>query len=227
LEWIKQQESLPERKRKFMWQFQKHQNQQSGWAKNGLYIEGIATRYSNFANEPALKCTKCTKVFSHPYRSGGTTTTLNRHRCNVQIQTEGNDQTSIKAALMQRTPLEKLTAALVREEVLKFFITGNIPFAQADNQHLKNLVHWIKTIDEQTVAISRKVIRNLLTNGSKEAREDLRYLFETLDSKVSLALDAWSSHNGYSFLGNSPESHTNCRQINDLHQFVCDVEEMC
>jgi hypothetical protein len=109
---------------------------------------------------------------------------------------------------MRRPPREKVTAAMVRAEVLKFFITGNVPFAQADNEHLKTLVHWIKTIDEQEVVISRKIVRNLLINGSKETREDLRLLFKNLDSKVSLALDAWSSHNEYSFLGQSPESHT-------------------
>jgi hypothetical protein len=173
-----------------------------------LYIEGITTRSYNIVNEPVLKCTKCSKLFAHPYRFGSTTTTLNLHRCNTPAKTEQNGQPSIKEALMRRPPREKVTAAMVRAEVLKFFITGNVPFAQADNEHLKTLVHWIKTIDEQEVVISRKVVRNLLINGSKEAREDLCLLFKNLDSKVSLALDAWRSRNGYSFLRKSPESHT-------------------
>lgn len=110
---------------------------------------------------------------------------------------------------MRRTPREKVTPTIVGVEVLKFFITGNVPFAQANSEHLKTLVHWIKTIDEQEVMISCKVIDNLLTNGSKKAHEDLCLLFKNIDSKVSLALDAWSSRNGYSFLGKSPKSHTN------------------
>jgi hypothetical protein len=193
----------------FVWQFEKPESKRSEW--NALFKEGIALpgHHAN-SGEPLLKCSKCSAILQHPYKSRGSTTTLNRHPCYKAPKPQDANQRSIESSFNGRTPREQVTSEMVRQEVLKFFITGNVAFAAADNQHFQNIIHWIKCIDGKEVSISRKVVRNMLSNGSAEARESLREVFKDLDSKVSLALDAWSSRNGYSFLGTFP-CHTQNR----------------
>jgi hypothetical protein len=196
----------------FAWQFQK--STKAAWHE--FFVEGIATS-GKVKNEPTLKCKKCSTKLGHPYMLDGGTSTLNRHPCyKKKNPTKADDQPAITSFTPGRIPREQVTAELVRQEAFKFIMSGNVAFAQADNPHLQNLLSWIKTVDEKEVKFSRKIVRRMLQNGSKEAREGLRVLFDELDSKVSLALDAWSSRNGYSFLGIFPMSHTNSLQIYNL-----------
>jgi hypothetical protein len=95
----------------------------------------------------------------------------------------------------------RVTLKSVQEEILKFFVSGNISFLQANNVHFRNLMNWISVADAQNVSISRRQIRTLLSNHALTAAEELKSIFSDGDSKISLALDAWSSRNGHAFLG--------------------------
>jgi hypothetical protein len=54
---------------------------------------------------------------------------------------------------------------------------------------------------------SRKVIRQRLHEHADISTEELHELLATNDSKVSLALDCWSSRSNYGFMGIIP-SHS-------------------
>ena len=53
----------------------------------------------------------------------------------------------------------------------------------------------------ESIPISRKRIRTLLRDHAQRAREELKSILSSVDSKISLALDCWSSRNGHAFLG--------------------------
>jgi predicted HTH transcriptional regulator len=56
-----------------------------------------------------------------------------------------------------RVPL-KITQDLVEEMILKFFVSGNIPFQQADNEHFHALVSLIKVNDQQAHCPSKRTV---------------------------------------------------------------------
>ena len=93
---------------------------------------------------------------------------------------------------------------LITELILKFFISGNISFQQGENEYLQRLIKLIP-IDGNTFARcpSREVIRSRLTQHADIAADDLKSMLLDNDSKVSLALDCWTSRTNSAFLGTS------------------------
>jgi hypothetical protein len=95
-----------------------------------------------------------------------------------------------------------LTQDVVTEQVLKLFISGNIPFNQVENPEFKKLIHYIQlTNGNHAQTPSRKVLRDRLRKHHRVSKDELKVRFNTLDSKISLALDAWSTRNMQAFLG--------------------------
>jgi hypothetical protein len=47
-----------------------------------------------------------------------------------------------------------ITKEALEEQILKFFVSGNIPFAQADNPHFRSLISMIKINKEPAHAPS-------------------------------------------------------------------------
>lgn len=138
---------VEEGKGKFVWQFEK--SPKAAWHES--FVEGITTAGHKVVKEPILKCKKCSAKLGHPYKLDGATSTLNRHRCYAESRTKSkkvDDQPAITLFTAGRILREKVTAEMVRQEALKFIITGNVAFAQADNPHFQQLLYWIKTIDE-------------------------------------------------------------------------------
>ena len=92
----------------------------------------------------------------------------------------------------------------ITELILKFFISGNVSFQQGENEYLQRLIKLIP-INGNTFARcpSRKVIRSRLTEHADNATDDLRSILLDNDSKISLALDCWTSRTNSAFLGTS------------------------
>jgi hypothetical protein len=88
----------------------------------------------------------------------------------------------------------------ILNKVLRFFISGNIAFNQADNPYFQELIQTAHVKANQPV-INRKNIRERLRKLAVTAKEDLMIALMENESKISLALDCWSSKNGYAFLG--------------------------
>jgi hypothetical protein len=86
------------------------------------------------------------------------------------------------------------------DKTLKFFISGNIAFNQADNPYFQDLIRHGQE-KQKGVKVNRKSVRARLSQVGEDATEDLMATLMANDSKVSLALDCWTSKNGHAFLG--------------------------
>ena len=92
----------------------------------------------------------------------------------------------------------------VNEQILKFFISGNIPFNQAENPEFQKLIRMIKVGKCPAKPPSRKTIRRRLHDHAIMAVKQLRETLQHHKGRVSLALDCWSARNMLPFLGNAP-----------------------
>ena len=142
------------------------------------------------------------KVGSNKQGKGGTTRSLSRHlsECDPYKKQKPNVQFSI-ADFTTSTNSKALEDDLLTK-VLKFLISGNIAFNQADNPFFQAILREIPSENRQIV--NRKNLREKLTKVASDAKEDLMLSLVENESKISLALDCWTSRNGYAFLGKSP-----------------------
>ena len=167
---------------------------------------------------PYCLCKHCEKVFLYPCRiKRGPTSLFTRHintdcllyKKKLKRVTSTADDTSTVFnsdissyfSQSQNKSNETITSEIVKDELVKFFITGNIAFNQAENPHLRKLLSWIKLDDGHTLTINRKNITGRLEELAETAKEDLFLTLADNNSKVSLALDCWSSRNNLAFLG--------------------------
>ena len=116
------------------------------------------------------------------------------------------DGSAIRSLLEQQVSHDRdqspnnITETDVKNAVLDFFISRNISFNQADNLEFKKLMQLIK-IHGKPVTINRKIIRAKLTANAAMARADLKQQPATNISRVSLAMDGWTSRLNNSYLG--------------------------
>jgi hypothetical protein len=141
----------------------------------------------------------------HPGRlKSKPTTSILRHypKCNAYIRFQrGVSEATLSGFLEQGQLRQTVTKAMIEEEVLKYVISGNIPFAKVENEHFRKLISWIQVNNRPMTAPSRKVIRSKLSVQSELAKENLKNILEANSSKISLSLDCWSTRTNYGFLG--------------------------
>lgn len=112
--------------------------------------------------------------------------------------------------------IQPITEEDITQAVLDFFVSGDIPFNQAENPHFKKLVSLIRISNEvqtRNASISlfsdpasgpsRKTVRARLNMYVEKAKEQLRKELSANESKISLALDIWTGGANYAFIGNS------------------------
>ena len=191
----------------FTWQFEKPGRSQ--------FWNNFDEAVNCLKGSPVCVCKGCRAEVGHPARNvQKTTTTLKRHSESCEplkryLQNCGSSGSStINQLFAARTAKgqnnTKVTLENIREEVLRFFISGNIPFSQADNPHFRRLMQWVLCSDGASqVTLSRKTVRMDLTRQGQLAKADLKSTLAEVDSKISLALDCWTSRNGFAFLGNT------------------------
>ena len=158
-----------------------------------------------------MEYNRCHRKYKHPgmYRKGQlTTTSLNRHlsECrqykqkvngNSSFDTSSNDSNIQNLFDRQHAKnygesIEKPSEEDVKDAVLNYFISGNIAFNQADNPEFQRLINMTR-VNGQPVIINRRNIRARLSVLAAKAREDFMQQLRTNNSKVSLALDCWTS----------------------------------
>jgi len=91
-----------------------------------------------------------------------------------------------------------MTRKLLSEKVLRIIAAGNLPFSFAENPEF---VALLKHAWPDIKAPSRRSTRDLLGDKVDDCRVELRERFQSLDSKISLSLDAWRSRGNIEFLG--------------------------
>jgi hypothetical protein len=122
---------------------------------------------------------------------------------------------------------EPITQGQIDELLLKYHISGNIPFRQVENKYLKELVSLIEINKGQAKAPGRTTLRARLSKYSKMSVDKLKEILQANTSRISLALDMWSSRSNHGFLGTL--YLTNCEGscsiyliYNDANCFSCD-----
>jgi hypothetical protein len=144
----------------------------------------------------------------HPGRlKSKATTSILRHypKCNAYLLFKRRVSEATLSGFVDNNQQAQLrqtvTKAMIEEEVLKYVISGNIPFTQVENEHFRKLISCIQVNNHPTTAPSRKVIRSRLSVQSELAKENLKNILKANSSKISLALDCWSTRTNYGFLG--------------------------
>ena len=82
-------------------------------------------------------------------------------------------------------------------------ISANLSFNTVENEYFRELISWIKVNNRPAQAPSRKVVRARLSTEAKSVKEDLKTILAANKSKISLAVDCWSSRTNFGFLGTS------------------------
>ena len=157
---------------------------------------------------PAVKCKACRQSFKHPgfYQNTFSTTILSPHQSLCKATKRSSNGHSDISKLFEKQSLigseatDSLTEDSVKDAVLNFFISGNIPFNQADNPECRKLFNMIK-VKGRPVTINRKNIRARLTEQAEKAKRDLKDELAANTSRVSLAMDGWTSRLNNSYLG--------------------------
>ena len=161
--------------------------------------------------EPHVICKYCGGTKTHPWRlKSKPTTPLKDHLSNCHLYKQFQRTNSQSSSVTQYFPSNQssherqpLTRANIEDQVLKFFISANIPFRQVENEFFRELVSWININGRSAQAPSRKVTRARLTGHALSSKADLKMILISNKSKVSLALDCWTSRTNFSFLGTS------------------------
>jgi len=158
---------------------------------------------------PYTVCMLCNSAYKHPQCwKSGPTNSLNHHLddCAVYqklLKTEVESSTGVLSDYFNTTsqPHMLITKEWIEQQVLKFFISANIPFSQVDNEYFQELISKIQVNGSAISLPSRKVIQVRLTKEAKATKADLKIILSQNSSKISLALDMWSTRNKFGFLG--------------------------
>lgn len=192
-------------KASFKWHFEKKRHDPV-WEEYDEAMDRIDER-------AVVRCKYCNFDARHPSAAEGDSspTGMKRHlgKClgykRIQREREGTASANLPTlwesipSLSSELEDRKPTVDRLKLEVLRFFIEGNIPFQQADNPHFQRILTWLIP----SVKISRKSLRKYLSDEAKKAIADLKTVLNDVDSKISLALDCWTTRTGYAFMGNT------------------------
>jgi len=89
-----------------------------------------------------------------------------------------------------RPDLGLMTQDKLCEQVLRIIAEGNLPFSHAENSELVILLkHAYSSLNPP----NRRAIAARLKSNVMEEKEKLKQSLAELDSKISLALDAWTT----------------------------------
>ena len=93
---------------------------------------------------------------------------------------------------------EVMTTDRMKEKILRIIIDGNLAFSLAENPEFVDL---LKDAYPDCPPPTRKTIVEYLKSKATLTKLELKEVFSQLDSKVSLALDAWTTRTNLAFLG--------------------------
>ncbi len=160
---------------------------------------------------PHVLCKHCKAVMSHPNRNGDkSTSTMRRHldKCGTyaryrrQLAGESGPDTSDSLyachGWTNTHARPVMTADRLAEKLLRIVVSANQPFIFIENQEFRDL------LDEafpKCPVPSRQIMPDLLSANANRAVSELRQELADNDSKVSLALDVWTTRTNYAFLG--------------------------
>jgi len=175
---------------------------------NGTWLE-YDEALNKLTGKPFTICKHCKSVFLHPRRTvNGTSSSMRTHvfeRCQAYRRANcdrlGSSPGIHGFFASASMPSRVVTQERVEELLLKFLISGNIPLRQVENQYLRELVLMITINGRPCKTPGRKAIRSQLTKYSNMAVNKLKDAIKANKSRISLALDMWSSRSNHAFMG--------------------------
>lgn len=150
-------------------------------------------------NSPVVVCKKCLQEYQHPrWKNDSSTSTIKKYfgkHENIKPQVIGAG--SIERYIRTSSLTSSLTQPELDKLLLQTLAACNWPFNQFNNSQFQ---YFINRVLPNHHCPGRKQIRNLLKKEADIAREDIKERLITCTSRVSLALDCWSSSNSYNFI---------------------------
>jgi hypothetical protein len=154
---------------------------------------------------PGLMCNHCSKVVLHPNRTADKSpSSLGKHldHCPCYKQKKGNALTDYLTEWINEGSIPRvMTTDCLQEQVLRIIIAGNLPFYFAENKEFKSL---LKDAYPFCNPPTRKGLADLLADKAQEGRAAFHEVAATLDCKIHLALDCWSTRTNIGYLGTTP-----------------------
>jgi hypothetical protein len=154
-------------------------------------------------------CKVCHKVYEHPrVKKGSGTDVIAKH---WQRKHE-NEKPAVKLGPLDQytRPAETrkqdrmVVSKLELEELLvKAMVACNWPFVQFNNEDFQNLLVRGFPHLEDSLPHSKRMV-TVLNERASVAKEEIRLRFASNASRISLALDGWTSSNSLEFMGMAP-----------------------
>ena len=155
---------------------------------------------------PHILCKHCKATMSHPNRNGDKSTSnmrrhlekcgpYNRYLC--QYAESASD--GLHACTGWKRPGDHgpMTSERLREMLLRILISANLPFAFVGNEDFRQLLHEAFP----KCQIPRcQVMPDLLLTSAIHTAPELHQELVANESKVSLAIDVWTTRNNLAFL---------------------------
>jgi hypothetical protein len=159
-----------------------------------------------------LLCKHCHTVFPHPNSDPNkSTSSIGKH-----LKTCSEYKRKLRNAAGEDSPSVDLfedffnsvaprdrpvtTRDRVKEKVLRIIISGNLSFSFAENDEFVDL---LKDAYPDCTPPNRRAIVEYLKSKATLTRHELKAKLGELDSKVSIALDIWTTRTNLAFLGMS------------------------
>jgi len=159
-----------------------------------------------------LLCKHCDSAFTHPNRDvSKSTSTIGKHlrtcttyRRKLHLEAgEHSPNFDILDSLFNSSAARDgpvATRDLIKERVLRIIIAGNLPFSFAENDEFVDL---LKDAYPDCPPPNRRAIVEYLKAKATLTRHKLKTMLGELDSKVSIALDIWTTRTNLAFFGMS------------------------
>ena len=144
---------------------------------------------------------------SHPNRNGDkSTSTMRRHleKCGPytrylrQYAESALDGLHACAGWKRQVDHGPITCERLREMLLRILVSANLPFAFVENEEFGKMLH--EAFPNCQIP-RRQSMPNLLSASALRAAFELRKELVANESRVSLAMDVWTTRNNLAFLG--------------------------
>lgn len=150
-------------------------------------------------------CKVCHKVYEHPRLKKGSGTDVivkhwkAKHEKKLAVKLGPLDQFTrpTEARKQDRMVASKLE---LEELLVKSMVACNWPFVQFNNEDFRNLLVRGFPHLEDSLPHSKRMA-TVLNERASTAREEIRLRFASNASRISLALDGWTSSNSLEFMG--------------------------
>jgi len=91
-----------------------------------------------------------------------------------------------------------MTSERLRDMLLRILVSANLPFAFVENEEFRKM---LREAFPNCQIPRRQIMPDLLSAGTIRAASELRQELVTNESRVSLAMDVWTTRNNLAFLG--------------------------